>query len=72
MCIYVRPSRVPIFVKVKYRELRKVGEEGVRVDLDRLEEVTDEYKVSPEVLKGLISRVAPEEFLDALRSGEER
>ena len=41
------------------------------MDLDTLE-VDDRYEVSPETLKGLISRVGPEEFLDALRSGRKR
>ena len=45
VCIYVRPSRVSIFVKVKYKELRKTKGEG---DLDRLEEVTDKCKPSSE------------------------
>ena len=49
VCIYVRPSRVSIFVKVKYKELRKTkGEGDVQMDLDRLEEVTDKCKPSSE------------------------
>ncbi len=81
VCLYLRPGRAPVFVKVKYRELREVREEEEPEEVERMreaalsdekrvEEIARKHGVNPQNLREFLREVSPSEFLEALGSGK--